>query len=179
MAILREVGIECRYVASDTISHIWLAVKIDGEWYYSDVTWDDPPDREGQDEISRKHLLFSDEKADGDGYIDRYSSFDVKCNSKIYDESDLLSYIPFCALSGDIDHDGKVTLYDILLLRLYIENGNTLNLDVCPVCADADRNHLVDGDDAEHIRRILLGDQAKFCLKILSFVSCNICMRML
>ena len=157
MAILRELGIECRYVASDTVAHIWLMVKIDGEWYHSDVTWDDPPAKEGSGTQSRAHLLFSDEQADKDGYLDRYSSLDLKCSSKIYDGCELLSDIPFCTVSGDADHDGKVTLYDLLLLRLYLENGNALDRDVCILCADIDGNHLIEGEDAEYIRRALLG----------------------
>ena len=157
MAILRELGIECRYVASDTIAHIWLAVKIDGEWYHTDVTWDDPPFMEGSGKHSRAHLLFSDGKADRDGYKDRYSSLDLKCNSKKYDGRELLSDIPFCAFSGDADHDGEVTLYDLLLLRLYLENGGIPGRDVCVLCADTDGNHLIDDEDVGYIRYVILG----------------------
>lgn len=157
MAILREMGIECSYVASDTISHIWLAVRIDGEWYYSDVTWDDPPGSEGSGEISRRHLFFSDKKADFDGYADRYGALDVKCNSQRFDGNELMSDIPACTLKGDADRDGEVTLRDLLLLRHQLENDRETKLEACRVCLDTDGNFLLDGEDAANIRSIILG----------------------
>ena len=156
MALLREMGIECRYVASDTVLHIWLAIKIDGEWYYSDVTWDDPPNKEGSGEYSRAHLLFSDEKADKDGYFDRYGAEDIRCESKIYDGRELSEKYPFCSLSGDVDHNGEVTLYDLLLSCLYLENKSTLSKDICFVCLDSDSDVRIDQRDAEYIRRAIL-----------------------
>lgn len=156
MALLRELGIECRYVASDTILHIWLAVRIDGEWYYSDVTWDDPPSKEGVGEYSRAHLLFSDEKADKYGYSDRYGAEDIRCKSKIYDGNDLSQIYPFCTLSGDVDHDGDITLYDLLLLRLYLENKSALSKYFCLVCSDAYSDVCIDRSDVEYIRRVIL-----------------------
>ena len=157
MALLREMGIECHYVASDSIAHIWLAVKIDGEWYHSDVTWDDPPGMEGSGEQSRAHLLFSDEKADADGYTDRYGAIKIKCESTGYDGNELLSEIPFCTLSGDSDHNGQISLYDLVLLRLYLEGKWNTTQDVCLICADANGDLCVNGTDAEYIRRMLLG----------------------
>ncbi len=47
--LLQKVGITSWYVSGDSkepdengsTSHAWNLVKIDGEWYYTDVTWDD------------------------------------------------------------------------------------------------------------------------------------------
>ncbi len=47
--LLSKVGIPARYVAGSSINpttntpigHAWNLVKIDGQWYYTDVTWDD------------------------------------------------------------------------------------------------------------------------------------------
>lgn len=152
MAILRELGIECRYVASDEIVHIWLAVKINGEWYHSDVTWDDS----SSGGYSRAHLLFSDEKADADGYSKRYSSSDAACSDKKYDGEDLAKIMPPCTLMGDTDHNGRVELYDLLLLRLYLGSESAPGKDTCRICADADQDFCLDVEDAEHIRRIIL-----------------------
>ena len=155
MALLRELGIECHYVASDSIAHIWLAVKIDGDWYHSDVTWDDPPVGEASGEYNRSHLLFSDAKAESDGYADRYGAGNIKCEEVTYD-GNLHSDIHPCALSGDADHNGQTTLYDLVLLRLHLEGeGNTLK-DVCRVCSDANEDLNLDEKDAEHIRSVLL-----------------------
>ncbi len=40
--LLSEVGVESMLVASDPMNHAWNLVKIDGNWYHVDVTWDDP-----------------------------------------------------------------------------------------------------------------------------------------
>ncbi|MBQ8164705.1 MAG: hypothetical protein IJZ94_04760 [Clostridia bacterium] len=40
MALLDEVGVENSYAENG--GHIWNVVKIDGNWYHVDATWDDP-----------------------------------------------------------------------------------------------------------------------------------------
>lgn len=42
--LLRQVGIDCGSVLgkSDGIGHVWNTVKIEGEWYHLDATWNDP-----------------------------------------------------------------------------------------------------------------------------------------
>lgn len=155
MAALRELGIECEYVASDAIAHIWLRLKIGGEWYNSDVTWDDPPRNEESGERSRAHFLFSDAKADADGYKDRYSASQNACESKVYDGNSLKDEYPFCTIKGDIDHDGKVGIRDILTLRLYMDKGISDGA-LCHICADSNVNCEIDKEDVEFIRNIIL-----------------------
>jgi len=41
IAAARELGIESLPVTSDVMKHAWNLVKIDGEWYHVDLTWDD------------------------------------------------------------------------------------------------------------------------------------------
>ncbi len=41
IALCEEAGIPCLPVTSDAMSHAWNLVKVDGEWYHVDVTWDD------------------------------------------------------------------------------------------------------------------------------------------
>ncbi len=38
------LGIECHIITGEVegIGHAWNAIKLDGEWYYVDTTWDDP-----------------------------------------------------------------------------------------------------------------------------------------
>ena len=47
--LLQEVGIPCFYVTghSKGQGHAWNLVQLDGEWYYTDVTWDDQDDNGG------------------------------------------------------------------------------------------------------------------------------------
>ncbi len=39
--LLHEAGINSVYVSNDAINHSWNYVCIDGDWYFTDVTWDD------------------------------------------------------------------------------------------------------------------------------------------
>lgn len=40
--IANLLGFETRVVSSEAMNHTWSMVKIDGQWYHVDVTWDDP-----------------------------------------------------------------------------------------------------------------------------------------
>lgn len=40
--LLKQVGIDCYMVTSDTIHHAWNMIVLDGQYYQVDVTWDDP-----------------------------------------------------------------------------------------------------------------------------------------
>ncbi len=152
MAVLRELGIECEYVASDKIVHIWLKLKIDGEWYNSDVTWDDPPSEEGRENgVIRRHFLFSDKKAEADGCIERYSSSDQNCVSEKYDSEMHASY----HVHGDVDHNGRVELSDIIELRRYVELFESSG-DICVICAELSRDMMLDDFDTDALRDVLL-----------------------
>lgn len=41
IALCTEMGIECLPVTSEEMKHAWNLVKLDGEWYHVDVTFDD------------------------------------------------------------------------------------------------------------------------------------------
>lgn len=58
MHLMNELGIECLYVSSEAMNHAWNLVKLDGEWYHIDLTWDDPGTNYGQ--VSHKYALLSD-----------------------------------------------------------------------------------------------------------------------
>lgn len=59
--MMTELGIPCTIVSGYAGElHAWNAVKLDGAWYYVDVTWDDPA------------LMSSDSNAYDDGYNMRY-----------------------------------------------------------------------------------------------------------
>ena len=149
MALLRKLGIECEYVASDTIEHIWLRVKIDGEWYNSDVTWDDPVVNDGMFScISRRHLLFSDARAEMDGYINSYSVGENDCVSAKYDGVDLADVVSPGHAAGDNDHNGVVELLD--LVALLQNNGE------CPICSDVDLDFVLAENDIDALRELIL-----------------------
>lgn len=149
LALLREVGIDSHFIASDSIAHIWNLVKIDGEWYHADLTWDDG------DVIGRRHFLCSDQTAIERGHRDWYSSVDVVCDSERFRDADFDVMLWREPKGGDLDHSGDVEFSDLLLLRAHLDFGR----EVCGKCADADGNVQVDWDDAALLRRkFLLGD---------------------
>lgn len=74
--LLQEVGMEVRYVTGWAGElHAWNLVKVDGEWYHLDTTWNDPifidsaVDR--TDYISYKYFLISDREIGKDHRIDK------------------------------------------------------------------------------------------------------------
>lgn len=150
MAVLRELEIECCYVASDSINHIWNMVKIDGEWYHCDLTWDD----NASNIADRRHFLCSDKRAESLGYRDWYSAYGAKCTSERFDCADL-SLLTHKLYSGDADHSEVVELYDVLVLRQYENNDE--NKPICQMCADVNADRICDEKDTELLRAMLMG----------------------
>jgi len=85
--IMKELSIECKFVPSDAMNHAWNLIKIDGEWYHIDVTWDDPtPDLLGR--VNHVFFLISDDAIASSEYYQRahygWKSTE-KAESKKYD----------------------------------------------------------------------------------------------
>ncbi len=58
--VLGLCGVESKYSSSEQMNHVWNTVKIDGEWYHVDATWDDPtPNTPGH--VSHDYFLVGDE----------------------------------------------------------------------------------------------------------------------
>lgn len=64
--LARKAGLEVSFAQSNALNHVWNVVKVDGEWYNVDVTWNDSS---GQDhmylllsdaEMQRRHELLGD-----------------------------------------------------------------------------------------------------------------------
>ena len=83
--IMNLLQIDCSYAISDTMNHIWNVVKLDGQWYHVDITWDDPlPDRFSL--AAHTYFLLSDDaiyNEDG-GHYDWNCSY--ACTSTLYDD---------------------------------------------------------------------------------------------
>lgn len=77
-------GIECHVTVSEDMGHAWNIIKIDGSYYQTDCTWDDPvSDQLGR--VCHDYFLISDEKMGED-----HSGWDLTnlvCNSKKYDNA--------------------------------------------------------------------------------------------
>lgn len=86
--LLKEVGFETDYVRCDELSHGWSYVKLDGQWYHIDATWDDTRSSvKGQ--TSRKFLLrneneFTKEGTNSHGTVLEHTGGSPVSSSKIY-----------------------------------------------------------------------------------------------
>ncbi len=61
LKLLLSLGVESKYVVGEVFTggHAWNLVKVDGQWYHLDTTWNDPvPDRENT--VSYKYFLIND-----------------------------------------------------------------------------------------------------------------------
>ena len=68
LAFMETLGIECEKIrgTANGGGHAWNKVKVDGTWYWIDVTWDDPvPDRPGI-VYGYKYFLISEEQMNKD-----------------------------------------------------------------------------------------------------------------
>lgn len=81
--LLGKVGIESKMVSSRPMNHAWNMVKIDGEWYHVDATWEDTsrsiPDSPLYD---LRYFLLSDEEITQQNHHSWVS--DVKATSNKY-----------------------------------------------------------------------------------------------
>lgn len=83
---MRILGIDCRTVTGTANggSHAWNVVKIGGEWYQIDCTWDDPiPDQPGK--VGYLYFNITDAEIREDhSYVLNDTIKDVICNSTTY-----------------------------------------------------------------------------------------------
>lgn len=113
--MMNTLGIEGTLVRSEAMRHIWNMVKLDGEWYHIDVTWDDPvPNREAV--VSYEHILLSDSGIKALGHYGFVSPYEA--NSTIYDNA------PWRDESSMVTVDGG--LYRVEGGSLVDENGNVI-----------------------------------------------------
>lgn len=102
-AIVRTLGVEVSAVVSVPMNHTWNIVKLDGEWYHVDVTWDDPvKDRLGR--VLHENFLLSDAGIAETGHYDWQPILDgnFQCTSTKYDNAFWKgSSSPFQYYNGD------------------------------------------------------------------------------
>lgn len=86
MDLMGRLSVPCKVVESDWLFHAWNIVKVDGNWYHVDVTWNDPvPDTKGNARhyyLLKSTLFFQDENRGG------HDASDYKIRSGEYDTVD-------------------------------------------------------------------------------------------
>ena len=90
--LLGQVGIYSEFVESSSMNHAWNKVRLDGNWYHVDVTWDDPTlDKPGR--VQHWYFLLSDteilKEISGQGtshygYQSIHASNDTRYDAKQY-----------------------------------------------------------------------------------------------
>ncbi len=87
--IMNRLGIECHVASSSSMGHGWNIIKIDGAYYQTDCTWDDPVgDRFGM--AQHKNFLVSDEVIQSEGHYGwtlQSMVGDIACTSTRYDNA--------------------------------------------------------------------------------------------
>lgn len=74
--LLNRLGISCVFVSSNSMNHGWNMVKLGGQWYHIDCTWDDPlPDQGFSASVSHTYFLRGDSTMKSYGYYDWTSDY--------------------------------------------------------------------------------------------------------
>jgi len=89
--IMKSMGVECGYITGMGVTsegpgaHAWNYIKIDDEYYFVDVTWDDPTCPEGyeQDGIRYDYFLINYEQISKDHIFDQ-DQYIPECTSTKY-----------------------------------------------------------------------------------------------
>lgn len=83
-AVLDRLGIENTAAISEDMNHVWNVVSLDGEWYFADLTWDDPIyDVKGR--VCHYYFLCSEDFPSHHGWV--FVDGEEKQFSDTYDEA--------------------------------------------------------------------------------------------
>lgn len=72
MYFTQSMGYECVCAigSASGVDHMWNMVKLNGQWYHVDVTWDDPVRSDGKQTLRNDYFLISDSAISRDHVID-------------------------------------------------------------------------------------------------------------
>ncbi len=94
--MFQAAGIETVYIDGEATNssgkpegHAWNAVKIDGEWYLVDMTWDDPVMNDGSDVLQYDYFLLTDGQL-AKNHTWEYGKFPV-CNGRTWNAEKALA----------------------------------------------------------------------------------------
>ncbi len=124
---IKSFGVSGSLDNSESIDHVWNAVMIDGDYYYTDVTWDDSEDMVMYDyfNLTSKELTHSHSIAE---------KFDDVSDAADFDSSEVLSYnlyIPECKAT-------KYNYYRYFGTKLKDMNKNSLIDDLAKAAGNGD-----------------------------------------
>lgn len=131
--LLRAVGIECSMVIGDAnngtewIGHAWNIVKIQGQYYQLDSTWDDPVTRDGLNRLSHSYFNITDDQI---GKNHRWNKDDYeKCTSTEY-SFDNLNVIEKDINGNDIKVVNNYNDFYSIVEEVLSQGGNSVSLKI-------------------------------------------------
>lgn len=147
--LLNAAGIESVCVFNTV--HEWNIIKIGGQYFHSDTTWDDG------DVISYEWFLKSDSEMKAE--TDSHGQWELASLSPVHDPISN-NELPECRYSmGDVNTDGKVSIADMVVLKRYILGNDTMNNDNY-IFSDLDFDGIIDSFDLVCMRKILLSQKS-------------------
>lgn len=87
--LCEKAGLECYTVSGDAVNfdgetegHMWNIIKIDGEYYHLDVTWDDPVTENKKQTLSHVYMNLSTDEISADhfGFVHFFECESIKAN---------------------------------------------------------------------------------------------------
>lgn len=109
--VMNVLGIECSVVRSNEMGHLWNIVKLDGEWYHIDVTWDDLMISRVAT-IKHEYALLSTDAIMAKGHYDINMEY-YSADSTLYDNA------PW--------HEGEGALVSIDNVTYYVDGNNLVD----------------------------------------------------
>ena len=89
-ALLKKAGIEVDYCRGQNMNHIWNYVKLDGNWYHADLTYDDATAASqvgATGYVKHEYFLLSDAAMSGKDNGRSWSAGKITCGNTKYDAS--------------------------------------------------------------------------------------------
>ncbi len=153
--LMQAVGIPCFYVTGtadngyEVGGHAWNLVQLDGQWCYTDVTWDDTDYilDDGSHWILDMYLNITYDDIAGNHFAEEMPEYNFYLD-------DYLPKTPTPILYGDTDGNGKVNNRDLALLQQHL-NGWDVAVDT--TAADVDGNGKVNNRDLALLQQYLNG----------------------
>ena len=93
MTAMKQLGIECIAVPTDELHHVWNKVKLDGQWYNVDVTYDDPIASNIVTASHKYFLVNDDEIKDLDPSVTTLKAYRLENNTAYEIESPDITYV--------------------------------------------------------------------------------------
>lgn len=136
--LLSQVGVESQYVSSDGMGHAWNKVKLNGNWYNVDNTFDNHDNGSGVNtygSVRHTHLLKSDayfSSQSGSYHYDGTTYDDTSATSTVYDNAfwDELPCARIYVVNGDYYYlkNKNSNSYGILYLTRRTQNADESNV---------------------------------------------------